>query len=166
MKKIVLLLVIAGLTPTLLVGQIEMTPSVISSSGGYSENGDFSISWTFGELAITTLHEENVILTQGFQQHLNIGTGIKKDEVTWYISVYPNPVQNELKIHFDLKELNDFLLEIQDVTGRIMIQESHKNVSSGDIVILNLSDLVSGVYFLKILTTDFQQVKVTSLRKL
>ncbi|MFO7672003.1 MAG: hypothetical protein R6W31_20285, partial [Bacteroidales bacterium] len=60
----------------------------------------------------------------------------------------------------------DFMLEIQDVTGRILRQESHKDVNPGDLVIINTSDLVSGVYFLRILSSDFRQVKVTSLRKI
>lgn len=160
------LLTVVLLSSISLQAQIEMTPSVISSSGGYGENKNFSISWTLGELAITTLQGENLVLTQGFQQPLTIGTGIKKDEVKWSISVYPNPVHNELNILFDLRETKDFLLEIQDVTGRILMQEHRENVNQGDVVIINTSGLVSGVYFLRILTTDFQQVKVTSLRKL
>jgi hypothetical protein len=86
--------------------------------------------------------------------------------LNWDISVYPNPVQNELSILFDLRESNDFLLELQDVTGRLLIQESHERVIPGDLVILNISDFVSGVYFLRVFTTDFKQVKVACLRKL
>ena len=153
-----------GLAPTLVLAQIELAPSVISSSGGYGENENFSISWTIGEIAITTLQGENTVLTQGFQQVLDIGTGIKMNEINWNISVYPNPVQNELNIRFDLKDSKDFLLEIQDATGRIIIKEPLSNVNPGDLVIINTSDFVSGVYFLRILTTDLQQIKVTSIR--
>jgi hypothetical protein len=149
-----------------LQAQIEMAPSVLSSSGGYGENENFSISWTLGELAITTLRGENFVLTQGFQQPSDFGVGIKKNEIDWNISAYPNPVHKELNILFDLRESKDFLLELQDVTGRFLKQESHQNVNAGDLVILNTSDLIGGVYFLRILTTDLQQVKVISISKL
>ena len=166
MNRLSWILLVVGLGPTLLLAQIEIVPSVIASSGAYGQNESFSISWTLGEIATTTLHGENMILTQGFQQALDFGVGIQKNEIDWTISVYPNPVHNELNIRFDLRESKDFLLEIQDVTGRILMLEPHENVNPGDLVIINTSDFVSGVYFLRILTTDFRQVKVTSLRKL
>ncbi len=161
-----LLYAVCLLSSISLQAQIEITPSVISSSGGYGEKENFSISWTLGELAITTLQGENLVLTQGFQQPSEIGVGLKKYEIDWNISVYPNPVHNELNILFDLRGSKDFLLELQDVTGRLLIQEYHQNVNPGDLVILNTSDFASGVYFLRILTTNFRQVKVTSISKL
>lgn len=166
MKKTASIIIIIGLSFSMLSAQIELAPSIISSSGGYGENDKVSISWTLGEIAITTRHGENMILTQGFQQAFNAGTGIQKNEIKWNITVYPNPVHNELYILFDLRESKDLLLEIQDVTGRVLMQEPHQNVNPGDLVILNTSNLGSGVYFLRILTTDLQHVKVTSLRKL
>ena len=52
--------------------QIALEPSVIASGGTYSETETMSISWTLGELATTTLTEGDMILTQGFQQPLDI----------------------------------------------------------------------------------------------
>ncbi len=149
-----------------LMAQIEMDRSIISASGGFSETDNFSISWTLGELAITSLNGDHMILTQGFQQALNAGTGVTKNEPNWNILVYPNPVHDILNIHFDLRESKDFLIELQDVSGRILKQVPLQNILPGDLMHINFSDFVSGVYFLRILTPDFRQVKVTSLRKL
>lgn len=166
MRNLTLLIIIVALAPSILSAQIEKTPSVLSSSGGFNKNENFSISWTLGEIAITTLQGESMALTQGFQQAFVKGTGIIKSETNWNISVYPNPVQNELNIQFDLHESKDFLLEIQDVTGRVIMQEIYANVYPGDLRTLNTSGFVSGVYFLRVLTIDYKQVKVISLRKL
>ena len=57
-------------------------------------------------------------------------------------------------------------MEIQDVTGRLISQEQHKQVNPGDIILLNTSTYTNGIYFLKVLTPDHKQVQVTSLRKL
>ena len=148
------------------VAQVSLTPSVVSSGGGYAESGNISLSWTLGELAVTTLTGGDMILTQGFQQPFDIGVGFQKDQVNWGISVYPNPVGDELRIRFDVKDPGDFLLEIQDVTGRLISQEQHKQVNPGDILLINTSTYTNGIYFLKVLTPDRQQVQVTSLRKL
>ncbi len=166
MRKYLFLFVCILFMITGINAQVILTPSVISSGGGYGENGNISISWTLGELAVTTLKGESMLLTQGFQQPFDIGDGIRKDEVSWDISVYPNPVKDELRIRFNIENAGDFLLEIQDVAGRLIRQEQRKQISTGDIVILNTSTCADGIYFLKILTPDRQQVQVISLRKL
>lgn len=147
-------------------GQIQLTPSVISSGGGIGVNDNLSISWTLGEVAVTTLTGDQMILTQGFQQSFDMDVGIAMDEVNWNISIYPNPVRDELRIRFNIEKPGDFLLEIQDVSGRLIKQELHKQVNPGDIVLLNTSTYTNGIYFLKVLTPDHQQIQVTSLRKL
>ena len=146
--------------------QITLTPSVIASGGGYAEADNIIISWTLGELAVTTLTGDGMILTQGFQQPFDIGVGFRPEEVDWKISVYPNPVTDVLRIRFGLENPQDFLVEIQDVTGRIFIQEQYKRILPGEILQINTSDFIEGVYFLKLSSPDRDRVKVLSIRKM
>lgn len=166
MRKPISLLFFMLLLSVAMSAQITLAPSVISSGGGYAEGDNISISWTLGELAVTTLTGGNMILTQGFQQPFDVGVGIRKDKVNWDISVYPNPVGDELRIRFDIDKPGDFLVEIQDVTGRLISQVQHKQVNPGDIILLNTSTYTTGIYFLKVFTPGNQQVQVTSIRKL
>ncbi len=166
MKKSLLLLMLAALFGPALNGQIGLDPKVVSSAGGYHEAGNLSISWTLGELAVTTLTGGDMALTQGFQQPFDVGVGIVPDRMNWNISVYPNPVRNELNIRFHLESPGDYLLEVQDVTGRIISQGLHQRVNPGDMVVINTSSYTPGIYFLKVLTPDREQIQVTSLRKL
>jgi hypothetical protein len=146
--------------------EIRLAPSVIASGGGYLEGENISLSWTLGEIAVTTLQGSDLFLTQGFQQPFDLDVGIQENEVIWSISAYPNPVNDQLRIRFDIPKTGDYYLEVQDVTGRRISLEQHKQVNPGDIILLNTSTYTTGVYFLKVLTTDRQQVQVTSLRKL
>ena len=166
MRKSISLLSFMLFIATTISSQITLAPSVISSGGGYAEGDNISISWTLGELAVTTLTGGNMILTQGFQQPFDMGVGISSNEVNWNISVYPNPVGDELRIRFDIDKPGDFLVEIQDVTGRLISQEQHKQINPGDIILLNTSSYTHGVYFLKVFIPDRQQIQVTSIRKL
>jgi hypothetical protein len=167
MKKPISLLFLVILTAGSLQSQkIQLAPSVVSAGGGYFEGNDISISWTLGELAVSTLTGTGLVLTQGFQQPFDIDVGIEENQVNWGISAYPNPVGNELRIRFDIETTGDFFIEVQDVTGRLISQEQHKQVNPGDIILLNTSSYANGVYFLKVLTPDRQQIQVTSLRKL
>ena len=166
MKKALSILTALVLCSLATTAQVTLTPSVVASGGGYAEADNISISWTLGELAVSTLTGGNMILTQGFQQPFDMGVGIENKEITWGISVYPNPVGEELRIRFNTESAGDYLVEIQDVTGRLVSQEQYKQVNPGDIVILNTATFTNGVYFLKVLTPDRQQIQVTSLRKL
>jgi len=146
--------------------QLALTPSVVSAGGNYYENDNMTMTWTIGELTVTTLHGNNLILTAGFQQPTVMGTGIPRNDFAGEIFVYPNPVQNELFVRFDVERSGDYLLELQDVTGRIIIQSIQKPISPGDIIDLNTSNFATGLYLLRVMTTDGRSVQVTSIRKL
>lgn len=166
MRTPISLFICTLLAATSIHAQVTLAPTVISSGGGYADNDNINIAWTLGELAVTTLIGDNIMLTQGFQQPFDVGVGILPNEIEWGISVYPNPVGDELRIHFNTLKSEDFLVEIQDVTGRTLWQQQHKQIDPGDIVILNTSTFIHGVYFLKVSSPDGQQMQVTSLRKL
>ena len=146
--------------------QIALEPSVIASGGSYAETETMSISWTLGELATTTLSGGDMILTQGFQQPSDFGTGISPEELNWEITAYPNPVKDQLFIRFDIDRTRDFWIEIQDVTGRVLSLEQHKEIFPGDVIQVNTSRFTYGVYFLKAFTPDREQSQVLSIRKL
>ena len=146
--------------------QITLEPSVVASGGNYAETESMSISWTLGELAATTLTGGDMILTQGFQQPFDYGTGINTEELNWGITAYPNPVANTLYVKFDIERSRDFWIEIQDVTGRAISLEQHKEIFPGDMIQLNTSNFTYGVYFLKVFTPDREQSQVLRIRKL
>jgi hypothetical protein len=145
---------------------IELSPTVIASAGNYSEAGGISLSWTLGEVAVTTLTQGNIILTQGFQQSYLRDVGFATDPIRWQIAAYPNPVRDLLRIQFDLPEKSDFVIEIQDVNGRLVSQEQFKQVFPGDVIPVEMSSYNPGVYFFRVSTTNREQVRVISITKL
>lgn len=151
---------------TALQGQVTIAPTVLASGGGTGKTDNLTISWTVGELAVATLKSTSIILTQGFQQPFEMGVGIHKDLTDWEIEVYPNPVGDEVAIRFELQQPKQFLIEIQDVTGRLLNQLHAGVISPGDIVRLNTSAYANGVYFLKVSTSDRKQHPVFKLQKL
>ncbi|MDD5696140.1 MAG: T9SS type A sorting domain-containing protein [Bacteroidales bacterium] len=73
MKKI--LLILTGLW--LAFGSMSqiLDQQVIATAGNYSEADGISLSWTMGECVIATFGNDDIILTQGFQQPLMTFTG-------------------------------------------------------------------------------------------
>lgn len=166
MKKIILSLITAFIGLNFIIGQeVQLSPSVIASAGGFAEADQISLSWTLGELAVTTLTNNGITLTQGFQQGYLPGTGFKVNPILWNVKAYPNPVRNDLFLEFNMPESEDFLIELQDVTGRLQMQKESKEVMSGDIITINMSAYNSGIYFLRLSTSDRSQVRVYNISK-
>jgi len=166
MRKYALILILAVTGVAGMNAQITLAPTVIASAGGYSEAGNIHLSWTLGELAVTTLNGGNLILTQGFQQPYTLGTGRSPVETDWSITAYPNPVETNLRLKFDISESSDFLIEIQDVAGRLLSLEQYKKVYPGEVISIPMDRYFQGIYFFKVYTPDRRQVKVFSIRKI
>lgn len=74
-----------------------------------------------------------------------VSSAIKPAPYKNKLSLYPNPVQNELHIDLLVKK---GMLEVFDITGKsVLQQEIHENSNSVDV-----SDLVNGIYLVKILS--------------
>ena len=70
--------------------QVQVSPKVIASSGGYSATGNLQVSWTLGETFITELTGNGLSATQGFQQNTSICLSV----VDYQYVKSGNPYQN------------------------------------------------------------------------
>lgn len=73
--------------------------------------------------------------------------GIKSEEISGAIVMYPNPVKNEL--HFSLNENEVYNIEIIDLTGKTVITQKNERPVNGNVSI-NLKELASGFYTVKV----------------
>ena len=63
-----LLIVVIALISVQLIYSQSITRKVIASAGGYYNGNDINVSYTIGEPIINTLSNNDMIITQGFQQ--------------------------------------------------------------------------------------------------
>jgi len=75
-----------------------------------------------------------------------------------HVKVYPNPVDKLLMIDFENVELNQIEVRLLDITGKLVLDESHDLKLLGNQVKLNTSSLDKGVYFLSVLSAQEQVV--------
>jgi len=144
----------------------SLSPSVIASAGGYISNSTHSLSWTLGEIAITTITGSGYTLNQGFQQALVIGTAVEDNPlINWSIQTYPNPVNDILRIRFSLENTASFLVELLDMTGKKMVIRTLENVSHGDEVDLDMSHLAAGIYIIKVQSDDMKISSTVRIQK-
>jgi len=74
-------------------------------------------------------------------------------------------VRDALRIQFDVPDPSDFMVEIQDASGRLLSQEQYSQVHPGDVIPVEMSSFSEGVYFFRISNTDRKQVRVISITK-
>ena len=154
MKKIYVLLLFC-LSVLYVTGQ-SMSSYVIASAGESTEAGGINISWTLGEIAIETLKDnsEAIILTQGFQQgyfEITSIDGPKPLSNIFNINIYPNPATEYIWVNFESDEINDAIVELYDLEGRL-VYNSKFDINEGPNRV-DIQELNASQYVLRVLDT-------------
>lgn len=157
MKKI-FIVAVTWLFAVYVSGQVKH--EVIASAGGYNKSSDnsLSISWTLGETIVPTYvsQDGSLILIHGFQQKVIITSIEENIEVPVSVTVFPNPAGESVNIRFE--SLVDRLINVQilDAQGRI-VKTDRIEVSVIQKTI-NIQDLPSGVYYLRLIKGNLVNV--------
>jgi hypothetical protein len=149
--KLLLLLVI--FTCTTAVAQ-ELSHQVLVPLAGVAVGGGFNYSQTSGETAVQIIGTEKFVLTEGFQQPRMTfvlgtpppGTGVE---------VFPNPVIGDLYLKLWGEKPRTFRVIITNINGTVVYSaelkyfENYYNKET-----ISVSNLLSGFYIVKIMSTD------------
>ena len=158
-----------ALAVCLMAGAQSLSPTVISSTGGFSSNANGSLSYTVGEMTmVQTFSANGNILTQGFQQPNENVTGLidmTKDEFGSFV-VYPNPAVDNLWFGFELPESGKVAVSLFDVIGQKVSDVYNGNYTNGKIVQqTTVSTFAAGVYLLTMNFTSDKDGKVRTISK-
>ena len=119
-----------------------------SASGGEATGSGGSVSYTIGQMNTTTNSATNGSVAQGVQHPYEVySVGMAGSISNMVLSVYPNPIINNLTLsvpNFNKKSLSYQLLDVQ---GRLI--EQNDVVSNRTYI--GMSHLPSSIYYLKIL---------------
>lgn len=125
--------------------------SVIGAAGGFSSAGNVSLSWTAGEVIVTTASSGSVILTQGFQQPNPASSSVKPITLQDGFAIYPNPSTGLFQVKVTSRantDINQLQAIVYDGSGK---QVGLKNIDvNQNIGTIDLSYLPSGIYHMSI----------------
>lgn len=131
----------------------DLKQQVISSAGGFDVSGDnsISLSWTLGELVITTVESAggDLILTQGFQQAKLGVTAIEENpDLGVKITIYPNPTSEIINVSFATPLDGETTLFMHAADGR---QVYNTVLEPGELLKhIDMQAQPAGTYFLRI----------------
>lgn len=128
----------------------QLTPFVISSTGGFHSNPSGMLSYTTGEMtSIETFTSPANILTQGFQQVWDFGTYINEHpDINFSFGIHPNPTDGIFKLITESPLSENVSVRILDVLGREIYKTAFYHQNNIHIEYFDLSTAVQGIYFI------------------
>ena len=147
---IILALLLGG--NILLAQYSDIDQFALGNLGGEISNSDYSITQSVGDLIGTQegTTGQGYLLTQGFPQCLSctdcvdLSVSVTPPFVNSLVKVFPNPTSGNLTLEGEVRFLHHY--ELYTSTGQLILREYlNANVRQ-----LNLSDLGTGLYFLRI----------------
>ena len=122
--------------------QLSISRDVIATSGSEISNSNLQINFTIGETFTSTLSSTNNTLSMGFQQgDLFVASTPEKEQEE--LTLFPNPADNQITLKSSLT--SSFNYNVYDISGRIVMSGK----GSGHSLILDLTNLVRGKYFIE-----------------
>lgn len=132
---------------------VSLTPEIIASSGGYSEVGGYSLSYTVAEMTmVTTLSSGDITLTQGFQQ-----PDIKNSALVegGLMTLYPNPANDWFTIDYNFPHSGELEWLVYDMRGRLVAGQTSAApyITGNETLTVNGIDWAEGIYVVRVLFT-------------
>jgi PKD repeat protein len=88
----------------------------------------------------------------------NIVLGIAEQGEIDELSLYPNPTEGELNLHFSVDNAQIAAIQIQDITGKIAKAHTVNAVTGSNLVLLDTANLAAGTYFITLKIGESQKV--------
>jgi len=135
---------------------------LISSAGSNHKDADKSVSWTVGEAVVDTKSNDQVTLTQGFQQpSIQIIALTEEADNAFGIKVYPNPSSAYIILESKKLDLSQVKYEIVD-NRSVQVAIGNWITASQNI---DISTFTQGTYHLRIfvhnkLANTFKIIKI------
>ncbi|MDR2979586.1 MAG: C10 family peptidase [Bacteroidales bacterium] len=112
--------------------------------------GTFNLNPTDGKLLIR-FSSDNVDEGEGFELEYNaISLGVEDHNAFENINVYPNPATHYINVDCTIASEENLLLQLTDLTGRIVRSENVNHSGGTSTHNINVSDLANGIYMLRI----------------
>lgn len=132
----------------------EVTGGTITSGGNTHE---IQVEWGEAGIGTISLSEETpegcLEAAEAFEVTIDDCTGVpESDKET--IAVYPNPASENLNIDLGNAFKGDITIQVISRFGKVVMSELKDIQGSGNQIILNIENLSTGIYILKIVSSE------------
>lgn len=145
-----------------------LSPTVISSSGGFYTDGNTLLSFTVAEMTmVQTFIQPTNMLTQGFQQPETDPVSIAENEVAQgAVVIYPNPNNGQFNISYYADNDNKYVVRIYNMVGQVVFTKSIVAEIGANTIIIDIGQYRQGVYMLELMSISLNGKKNSSIHKI
>ena len=152
------------------VNVIAITPNFSYNQTGATvnftdlTNGATTWDWNFGDGNTSNLQNPSHTVTLKINgqcvgsQTISVLSGLESDIAGSFVKLFPNPAKDRLIISLEEKYSEDLLISINDLQGKLIA--SHILKAGNESMEIEISDLESAVYTVKILGTEINENKM------
>ena len=98
-------------------------------------------------------------LSQGVFDTLGVFVGIEDYKTDLQVSIYPNPISEELNVSLSLPETGTVEMEVLDIHGRLLFFQKRNLLQGKQTITVNANQLSTGIYTFVLRFSDYQTVK-------
>jgi len=130
------------------VGLALQAQHIVPASGIYHVSASGSISFIIGNLVTTTYTGTNTVLTPAIQQtNLSITKVQTMQDIDFDISIYPNPVNEFVRLKIKRDNLIGMNYQLYDINGKLL----QKAPLEGNETLIPFNRLLPSTYFIKVM---------------
>jgi hypothetical protein len=166
-SKFLILIAVFGICGIIARSQ-TLSPTVISSSGGFFTSGSAMLSTTVAEMTmVQTFQAGSNFLTQGFQQPEDLSVGIVEiPVVSGDILIYPNPNSGSFTLSFNNNDNLQSSIRIFNLAGQVVMEKQVSQLAGLNTVNFDISAYSQGMYILELASTNAKGEKNISYHKI
>lgn len=124
-------------------------PEVIANAGEHVEGTTVQLDWTLGELAISSLENDGLRLTEGFHQpEVTLTAVAELPADLGSLTLFPNPTADWLHLEMTFEQEQTIALELFDYQGKLLWVQEHRGSRLQEQT--SLASLAAGTYFLRL----------------
>jgi len=157
-----------GIVSIFAVRSQTLSPTVISSSGGFYTSSNAMLSFTTAEMTmVQTFTTSGSILTQGFQQPEDYSVGIPEIPTTdGSVLIYPNPTSGSFTLSYLNTDNSETTINLYNLVGQVVLSRTVSQVSGLNTVDFNISTYSQGIYMIGLTLTNSKGEKKTDFHKI
>ncbi len=145
-----------------------LSPTVISSSGGYFTSASASLSFTVAEMTmVQTFSTANNFLTQGFQQPEDYNVGIiETAQDDSGVLIFPNPTTGSITLNYYNNGNSESTIKLYNMVGQVVLSQKVSQLQGLNTMNLDISHYSQGMYMLELATLNLKGETVISYHKI
>jgi parallel beta-helix repeat protein len=89
----------------------------------------------------------------------SIATGTLESIVQDLFTLYPNPATDEVNLNFQSKGAEHLTFTVSDMLGKVRLIEENTSQNGDNYLKLNIENLENGIYFIKVVSENMEQVR-------